>query len=338
MQQTISIPAISIVIPTYNIEKYIGQCLDTVIAQTFKDFEVIVIDDCSTDRTVEVVESYKSRFDDRLRIYQLPKNTNDGAATPKNFGLHHAHGKYIIFIDGDDLLTANALNDFITAAEKFQADFVFTESFVRFLDQGRLPTQSEIQIQYQRKPEIQVKEPTFVDSSPIDKARQYIAGEVADFYWNKFTRREFLLDHRIEFSKMPVRHDFLFSFSCFVLGKSVRIPSIANGYRIGRKDANSNRDGKWDETRIRRWIRDIFMGARDLGNFCQSLAIFIQNPQMECDVINCFLQREFSLSLRNIYTSESPERIKQILIEETMKDPEGFIPVFAQIFNMANSH
>ena len=336
MQQTISIPAISIVIPTYNIENYINQCLETVLSQTFKDFEVIVIDDYSTDRTVEVIESYQSRFDGRLRLYKFPKNTNDGAATPKNFGLHHARGKYVIFIDGDDLLTANALNDFITAAEKFQADLVFPESFIRFSDQGRLPKQSEIQIQYQRKPEIRVKEPTLVGSSPVDKVRQYIAGEVSDFYWSKFTRREFLLDHEIEFSKMPVRHDSIFSFSCFVLGRSVRIPTIANGYRIGRKNANSGREGKWDETKIRKWLCDILMGTRDLRNFCQSLEIFAQDLRLEYDVINWFLRHEFALSSPQIYSSETPERIKQILIAEALKDPVGFIPVFAQIFNMAN--
>ena len=57
-----TIPAISIVIPMYNVEKYIGECLDSILAQTFTDYEVIAVDDCSTDRTCEIVESYLPKF------------------------------------------------------------------------------------------------------------------------------------------------------------------------------------------------------------------------------------------------------------------------------------
>ena len=57
-----NIPAISIIIPMYNTEKYIGECLDSILAQTFTDFELIVVDDCSTDRSCDVVESYLSKF------------------------------------------------------------------------------------------------------------------------------------------------------------------------------------------------------------------------------------------------------------------------------------
>ena len=62
MQQTISIPAISIIIPTYNAEKYIGELFESLLYQTFKDFEMILIDDCSTDRTIEIIERYIPRF------------------------------------------------------------------------------------------------------------------------------------------------------------------------------------------------------------------------------------------------------------------------------------
>lgn len=329
-------PAVSIVIPTYNLENYIGQLLDTILAQTFKDFEVIVVDDYSKDRTPDVVESYRSKFEGRLKFHQLPKNSDDAAATPKMFGLNHARGKYVIFIDGDDLLTANALESFITAAEKFQADLVYTDSFLQFVDRGRIPKNSELTIHHQRKPEDRIKTPTLVDNSPAEKVKKYLGGEVPGFYWNKLIRREFLLDYKIEFSKMPVRHDTLFSLACFVLGRSVRIPQIANAYRQMRKDANSARDGKWDEVRIRRWIRDILIGARDLRNFCQSLGIFLDDPRLEYATITWFLQDELRLAAKRMYASENPIRIEQIIIEEAMKDPVGFIPVFAHLFNMAN--
>ena len=61
-------PAISVIIPMYNAEKYIGECLESVLAQTFQDFEVIVVDDCSTDKSVEIVQSYAVKFNGRLKL------------------------------------------------------------------------------------------------------------------------------------------------------------------------------------------------------------------------------------------------------------------------------
>ena len=80
-------PAISVVIPLYNVEKYVGECLDSVLAQTFQNFEVIVVDDCSTDSSSAIVESYLSKFDGRLAILQTKKNSGC-AGVPKNKGLN----------------------------------------------------------------------------------------------------------------------------------------------------------------------------------------------------------------------------------------------------------
>ena len=65
------IPAISVIAPMYNVEKYISECLDSLLNQTFKDFEFIIVDDRSTDRSAEIVESYISKFDGRLRLVDL---------------------------------------------------------------------------------------------------------------------------------------------------------------------------------------------------------------------------------------------------------------------------
>ncbi|MDO6758744.1 glycosyltransferase [Tamlana sp. 2_MG-2023] len=91
-------PLISVVLPVFNVEKYIKECMDSILSQTIQDFEIIVIDDCSTDNTLVVVESYK---DTRIRI--IKKTKNKGLVDSLNIGFKEAKGKYIARVDGDDI-------------------------------------------------------------------------------------------------------------------------------------------------------------------------------------------------------------------------------------------
>ena len=81
-----NVPEVSIIIPLYNAEKYIAECLESVLAQTFKNFEVIIVDDCSTDNSCTIVESYIPKFSGRLKLYHMEKNSGSGALA-RNKGL-----------------------------------------------------------------------------------------------------------------------------------------------------------------------------------------------------------------------------------------------------------
>ena len=113
------IPKISVIVPMYNVEKYVGCAIQTLLNQTFTDFEAILVDDCSTDNTLAVAKSFN---DPRIKIFANERNF--GAAETRNIGMSHAHGKYIYFFDSDDALLPNALQLLITAAEKNNADVV----------------------------------------------------------------------------------------------------------------------------------------------------------------------------------------------------------------------
>ena len=90
-------PLVSIIIPTYNRAEYLKRALKSVFSQTFKDFEVLVMDDGSTDNTLEIVESFK---EERIK-YEWAENFG-GPAAPRNRGLRFARGEYIAFLDSDD--------------------------------------------------------------------------------------------------------------------------------------------------------------------------------------------------------------------------------------------
>lgn len=111
-------PQISVIIPVFNVEKFLPQCLDSVTGQTFADIEIICIDDGSTDKSPEILSRYADR-DPRIRIIS---RTNGGLSAARNAGLKIARGKYIFFIDSDDWIEPNTLEKLFAAAENTGAD------------------------------------------------------------------------------------------------------------------------------------------------------------------------------------------------------------------------
>ena len=118
-------PQISIVVPIYNAEKYIEQTVDMVMKQTFTDWELILVEDCSKDNSAEVLRSLESELQD-ARIRVIYKEKNEGAAKARNTGIDAATGKYLAFLDADDIWMENKLSDELAFLQKKQAAFVFT--------------------------------------------------------------------------------------------------------------------------------------------------------------------------------------------------------------------
>lgn len=114
-------PLLSIIIPIYNAEKYLNQCIDSVLSQDFKDYELLLIDDGSSDSSKDIIKCYAGR-DKRIKTAFIK---GAGPAIPRNYGMKRAIGKYILFIDSDDYLPANALSTLVRKANEFpEADFI----------------------------------------------------------------------------------------------------------------------------------------------------------------------------------------------------------------------
>lgn len=117
--------AVSIIVPVYNAEKYIIKCLDSVINQTLKDIEIIIIDDGSTDGSSEICKEYASK-DSRIIYY---KKENEGLAAARQDGIERASGEYVGFVDSDDWLELNMYEEMYVSALKENADIVFCNCF-----------------------------------------------------------------------------------------------------------------------------------------------------------------------------------------------------------------
>lgn len=99
-------PQVSIIVPVYNGEKYLRECLDSILAQTYADFELIVVDDASTDGSRAIADEYKER-DRRVRLITMPHNSGQAAA--RDIGTEHSCGQYVSYVDADDILAPDAL-------------------------------------------------------------------------------------------------------------------------------------------------------------------------------------------------------------------------------------
>lgn len=118
---------ISIIIPAYNRAHLISETLDSIIAQSYSNWECLIVDDGSTDNTLKVLQEHHTK-DKRIEYYQRDPNLVKGANTCRNIGLEKARGDYIVFFDSDDLMTPNHLEVKINAVKKYDKDFVITRT------------------------------------------------------------------------------------------------------------------------------------------------------------------------------------------------------------------
>jgi len=116
-------PNVSVITPVYNAEEFLRETIESVLNQTYEDFEYLLIDDCSTDSSAEIVKSYKE--DSRIKYIKLKENS--GAAVARNTGLENAEGRYIAFIDSDDKWYPEKLEKQLTFMGNHQEAFTYTK-------------------------------------------------------------------------------------------------------------------------------------------------------------------------------------------------------------------
>lgn len=120
---------VSIIIPVYNVEKYLNDCLNSILLQTYKNYEVIIINDGSTDNSLNIANQY-CHVNNKFKVYT---KENSGLGDSRNFGLKYAKGEYVLFIDSDDSINLNYIEDCYNAAKQNDADIVFASLYFDFL-------------------------------------------------------------------------------------------------------------------------------------------------------------------------------------------------------------
>lgn len=129
-----SMDLISVIIPAYNIEQYIGKCVESVIKQSYTEMEVILVDDGSTDGTSEICDKYAIK-DDRIKVIH---RKNGGLSAARNSGIDAARGKYLYFVDGDDMIHIDCIGNMVRLMKQEDCDIVQCKTYA-FLNENKIP-------------------------------------------------------------------------------------------------------------------------------------------------------------------------------------------------------
>ena len=243
---------ISIIIPVYNVEKYLRECLNSILNQTFQDFEIICVDDGSTDKSLEILQEYK-RKDDRFVILQ---QRHSGAGSARNNGIRLAEGKYIQFLDADDYFEPTLLEEMFDHAEKFDADLTVCSSR-KVDDEGNITETGSPNF------------PINIDKIPMEQVfnRQDFKDEIfcllIPVVWNKLIKKSFLEENHLEFPPLKIYEDIAFMHSLVIsAGRIAAFNKELINYRF-------NRPGSLVSTRSSHTIEAI-KSCMYLGNFLKS--------------------------------------------------------------------
>jgi len=214
-------PLVSVIMPVYNSEKYLTAALECVVNQTLRDIEIICVDDGSTDASPDILCDFAAR-DDRLRIIT---QENKGAGVARNAGFAVARGKYLSFLDSDDLFEPDMLETVYNDAEKYSAEVVIFEAeFFSDRTGNILPS----------APLVNVNEIPHMSVFSADDilAHFFSAMFFYVFTWNKLYLADYIFRYSFRFQEIPQGNDTYFTFCSLVLALRIRyVPQKLIRYR-----------------------------------------------------------------------------------------------------------
>ena len=214
---------VSVVVPVYNTEQYLRECINSLIHQTLKNVEFIFVDDGSTDRSVEIIEEYQTQ-DDRIKLI---RQRNQYAGVARNNGMKQAMGKYIIFLDSDDYFALTLLEDTFRCAEKHQAEIVV---FAHYKFDNQTGDLAPVPFRMKR------------GVFSAEMLRDQVFSTFAVVPWNKFYLRSFIDKHNLEYQPIYKHNDVYFGELAIALAD--RIVCIKKRLTFYRVNNSASLQGK----------------------------------------------------------------------------------------------
>lgn len=288
---------ISIIVPVYNVENELARCIDSLVRQTYKDIEIILIDDGSTDSSATICDEYEHKYSNIKVIHKK----NGGLSSARNCGIINSSGTYLLFVDSDDYINVKTCEKFAEAVKKDKVDIVVGEA--------RKTENNKITL---------YKHDSF-EKNKIYNNKQYIniAIKNNEFYapvcFNIY-RREFLIENKLFFKEGILHEDMEYLPRLFLSANNIKkISYVFYEYIIREQSITTNKD-------YTKNVNDIF------EIYAEWYEMFEKIEDKETKkMLNCVLSKYFMASCRifNIYQEVYPRNInKKFLICNTLNFKE----------------
>lgn len=198
----------SIIIPVYNVEQYLENCIENLLKQTYKDYEIILVNDGSTDNSVKICEDYSNKYPDVIRLYNI---TNGGPGAGRNCGIDHARGEYIIFVDSDDELKKEALSQIDKKIEKVHPELLIYD-FEEVDEEGNVLYTHDLKTLYESTASIEKSTPGTEKDLEKNFSLSDFPGLLLDSpsCWNKVYKKSIFDNKDIRFPEQVWYEDLRF--------------------------------------------------------------------------------------------------------------------------------
>lgn len=231
---------VSIIVPVYNVEKYLKKCLDSLVKQSYSNIEIIIVNDGSLDDSKAIIKKYYQKYPQLIKSYE---KENGGLSDARNYGLKKAQGKYLTFIDSDDYIASDYIEKMYKAIKKNNSDVVICNYYTvkdkqKKIEKNYIPNQ--------------------VGNLAIDKNQLFNSWAV----WNKMFSQKIIKDNNLLFSKGVIYEDMRFTLKVLLKANKISYVDEALYYYIYRQNSIMNSQNLEKN-------KDILKGFEDIISYYQ---------------------------------------------------------------------
>lgn len=273
---------VSIIIPIYNVEKYIERCINSVLNQTYRNLELILINDCTPDQSMEIAQRIinNSEKSKDLEVKYISHTANKGIAATRNTGMKNVSGEYFFFLDSDDEITPNCIESMVTLALKYKK--------VDLIQGNTIDTNNK------KIKSLDLKNiPEYIDNKNILKKLMFNDGsitiEIPHVVWNKLIRTELIRNNDMYFKEGIIAEDVYWLLNYWNNFNSVCFNSNPTYYYYNIPNSITNSIGQKERALYARLVtyRDLFpkLASKDYYIFKDSL-LYIHNSYSVMNKIN----------------------------------------------------
>jgi len=229
-------PKVSVIVPVYNVEKYIDKCLNSLVNQTLQDIEIIIVNDGTQDKSIEIVENFLTKYHSKIKYFE---KKNGGLSSARNYGLEYAIGEYVAFLDSDDYVEKNMYEEMYNLAKKENADMVECD-FIWEWEYGKKIFDKRRNYKTRKRDSIIKSKTNKMEEEIINAEKKEMLKKPRVVAWNKIYKRDLINKTKLRFPEGLIYEDVEFFYKLMPHLKKISYINKYFVHYIQREDSISN--------------------------------------------------------------------------------------------------